>query len=207
MNEESLHTISLHLLVDRIQRGDDQAQDELVRRVLGRLRRLAGKMLGDFPKVAQWEEADDLLQNALVRMLRSLKSLKPTDTRAFYGLAAEQMRRELLDLNRHYHGALGMGRNETRRDFAAPADSGAGPFEPADPAPSLDQLERWRAFHEAVQKLPAEEREVFGLIIYHGWTQAQIAELLQVTDRTVRRIRQAGLVRLAATLGDDTTLD
>jgi len=42
-------------------------------------------------------------------------------------------------------------------------------------------------FHEAVDHLPAEEREVLALRFYHGWTQGQIAELLGVTERTVRR--------------------
>src|SRR5262249_31686133 len=30
-------------------------------------------------------------------------------------------------------------------------------------------LERWAAFHEAVETLPAEQREVVGLTFYHGW--------------------------------------
>jgi RNA polymerase sigma factor (sigma-70 family) len=32
-----------------------------------------------------------------------------------------------------------------------------------------------------------QEREVVGLIFYHGWTQAQTAELFGVDERTVRR--------------------
>ena len=43
-----------------------------------------------------------------------------------------------------------------------------------------------------------------GLIYYHGWTQAQVAELFQVNVRTVRRWWEAALVKLHRVLkGDD----
>jgi DNA-directed RNA polymerase specialized sigma24 family protein len=35
-----------------------------------------------------------------------------------------------------------------------------------------------------------------GLIYYHGWTQAQVAELFQVNVRTVRRWWESVLVEL-----------
>jgi DNA-directed RNA polymerase specialized sigma24 family protein len=37
---------------------------------------------------------------------------------------------------------------------------------------------------------------VVGLIFYQGWTQAQVAEVLGVNVRTVRRRWEAALVRL-----------
>ena len=66
---------------------------------------------------------------------------------------------------------------------------------------TTDDLDRWRAFHEAVHRLPAEEREVFMLTFYHGWTQPEIATLFQVDERTIRRRWQAASVRLAEILG------
>jgi RNA polymerase sigma factor (sigma-70 family) len=45
----------------------------------------------------------------------------------------------------------------------------------------------WVRFHALVDNLPVEEREVVGLIFYHGWTQQQVAELFQVSVRTIRR--------------------
>ena len=63
-------------------------------------------------------------------------------------------------------------------------------------------LERWAAFHEMVGALPAEEREVVGLVHYHGWTQAQIAELFGVTERTVRRWWQSALLKLGEAMAD-----
>jgi RNA polymerase sigma factor (sigma-70 family) len=53
-----------------------------------------------------------------------------------------------------------------------------------------------------VDRLPAEEREVVGLVFYHGWTQAQIAELFAVDERTVRRRWRRACGTLRDLLGD-----
>jgi RNA polymerase sigma factor (sigma-70 family) len=47
-----------------------------------------------------------------------------------------------------------------------------------------------------VECLPAEEREVVGLVFYHGWTQAKVAELFQVSERTVGRRWHSACLRL-----------
>jgi RNA polymerase sigma factor (sigma-70 family) len=55
-----------------------------------------------------------------------------------------------------------------------------------------------------VERLPVREREVVGLVFYHGWTQAQVAELFQVNERTVRRWWESAMVRLhRAMKGED----
>jgi RNA polymerase sigma factor (sigma-70 family) len=207
MTTDSLHTVSMHDLVDRIQAGDNHAQDELLRRTLGRMERLARKLLSGFPSVQNWEQTEDVLQNVSLRLLRSLRELKPENTRAFFGLAAEHIRRELLDLHRRYQGPLGLGKNIARTGAATP-DGESGCVSPAvDQAPSMERLEQWQAFHEAVERLSAEEREVFGLVFYHGWTQPEIAALFQVHERTVRRIWQAACLRLNKELAGNLPID
>ena len=206
MTDEALRTTSLHRLMERIQKGDNQAQDELIRRVVGRLERLTRKMLHSFAGVRPWEQTGDVLQNALLRLLHTLQKLRPADTRAFFCLATEHVRRELIDLNRHYQGACGLGKNQAVHDFSPPDDSEMKRLHPVDNSPPMEELERWQAFHEAVEHLPAEEREVFSLVFYHGWTQLQIAGLLQVHERTVRRLWQAGCLRLNDAIGGDLPL-
>jgi hypothetical protein len=83
-------------------------------------------MLGRFPTVRRWADTGDVLQSALVRLLGALKQVDVPSTRAFFGLAAEQMRRELLDLARHFHGPHGYG----ARHAAPLAAAGAGPTTP-----------------------------------------------------------------------------
>jgi RNA polymerase sigma factor (sigma-70 family) len=201
MAESDAKTTVLVQLLERMKDGDLAARDELVRAFRARLEHLARKMLLKYPGVGRWVEADDVLQGSLLRILRALESVQPGSTRAFFGLAAEQMRRELLDLARHFYGPQGLGAN-----YASVADdSGASQpgFDPAGPGDDGD-LERWCRFHEEVAKLPAQEREVVGLIYYHGWSQAQVAELFQVNVRTVRRWWEAALVKLHRDLkGED----
>lgn len=67
------------------------------------------------------------------------------------------------------------------------------------------ELERWCTFHEQVEQLPVEEREVVGLTVYHNWTQVEIAELFGVSERTIRRRWLEALRKLHAVLGDFAT--
>ena len=171
--------------ISRIRTGDLAARDELLRGVCGPLERLARKMLKQNPRVHRWADTDDVLQNALLRLFRALHAVQPESPRAFFGLAAEQIRRELLDMARHFYGPNGVGANH-----ASKGDGEAGALaahDYPDAAQDLKEIEKWTAFHEEVANLPAMEREVVGLTYYQGWKQPQVAELFQVSVRTVQR--------------------
>jgi RNA polymerase sigma factor (sigma-70 family) len=196
---QDLNTTFIHDNIKRMRDGDRAARDELTRRSLRRFEKLARKMLQAYPTVKRWEQTEDVVQNAMLRMLRALDTITPANTAAFFGLAAAQIRRELIDLARHYQGPLGQGANhDSVAGMTADGDR-PGPADPERP----DELERWRAFHEAVEGLPVEEREVFGLTYYHGWQQAEIAALLQRDERTIRRYWQAACNRLRQELGSE----
>lgn len=201
MVHPAAQTTQLVRWLDRMRAGDAAARDELIRGFQGRLELLARKMVGRDRRVARWVDADDVLQNALLRLLRALQTVRPDSTRGFFGLAAEQMRRELLDLARHYYGPEGAG---AHHDSVAPrpGDGRPGLDVPA-PDPTAGDLERWSRFHEGVANLPTREREVVDLVFYHDWTQAQVAELFGVDVRTVRRWWEAALVRLHEALADE----
>jgi RNA polymerase sigma factor (sigma-70 family) len=176
-------------LVDRVRRGDGTASNELMRRAGARLEGLAQLMIRQFPSVGRFEETGDVLQGASMRLLRALKEVRPECTREFFGLAAEQIRRELIDLAR-YHlcrnaWACKPDSNDDSLDTSLDVLGVCGdPIAPVDPP---EELEQWAAFHLAVGGLPAEQREVFNLHYYHGWKEKDIADLLQVETRTVRR--------------------
>jgi RNA polymerase sigma-70 factor (ECF subfamily) len=189
MPDDSLNTVALNALVGRMCDGDRSAQDELIRAAAHRLRGLAVAMLRKYPGVARWEQPDDVFQEAVVRLLRAVEKVRPANTRAFYGLAAEQIRRHLLDLARRY---------SWMNARSAPDTAAAQPS-----APAAADLAVWSAFHEAVAGLPVREREAFMLTFYHGWTQGQAADLLGVDARTVRRWLQAATDALSERLGGD----
>jgi RNA polymerase sigma factor (sigma-70 family) len=193
--DPSFDTVQLHSFLDHFRAGNSEATDAFLRRLCGRLERLARGMLNTFPNVRRWADTDDVLQGALMRLLHTLGAIQPESTRHFANLAALHIRRELLDLARHFRNRLDQpqGAAQTRGKGAAlPPDPEGGP---------ADDLDLWSAFHEQVDRLPVEEREVVGLTFYHGWTQAQIAELFGVDERTVRRRWRAAAVKLTEALG------
>ncbi len=199
MSEESLHTTQMHDCLERMRAGDMGVRDELLRRIGRRLEHLARRMLRKFPNLAPWVDSGDVLSGAVMRLLRSLQKVKPESMRAFYGLAALHVRRELLDLARRF----GREWQARRGGLALHADdSSAAPFEPAAAAEDPDLFEQWVRFHEEVGNLPAEEREVVGLIYYHGWQHEEVAGVLQVSTRTVRRRWESALGTLSRALGE-----
>ena len=181
-----LSTTSLHDLIARYQAGDNRALDVLIRRTEERLEHFARRMLAGFPRVQAKEQAEDVLQVALLRLTRALRQETPQSVQEFFGLAAVQIRRVLLDLVRTH----------ARR----PAEALAA--DPSDHADDSTELDRWTRLHEAVGELPNELRDVFAYTFYHGWTQGQIAEVLGISDRQVRRFWVDACRRLKAAVGD-----
>ena len=150
------HTTQLQNWLNVLE-GDD-VRAEIIEHTCDRLRGLARRMLRGFPGVHRWSETDDVLQNALIRLHRSLAEVRPQSARQFYALAATQIRRELLDWPAANLAPEGIGKNhQTDRGVATESAT-------AEP----QSVEDWTAFHEQVEKLADEEREVFGLLWYGG---------------------------------------
>jgi RNA polymerase sigma-70 factor (ECF subfamily) len=171
--------------------GDRAAEDELLRQVEDRLKRLARRMLRGFPAVSRWEETSDVLQKGSLRLLRALQAVRPESTQQFFALASQHMRYALLDLTRHYRQLNALHQSDGVADSA-----GMPAHEPLDPAPSLDELEKWCEVHRKIDELPEQEREVVDLHFYQGLTKAEVAEQLDVNVRTVQRLWNAALQRL-----------
>jgi RNA polymerase sigma-70 factor (ECF subfamily) len=185
MNEFDSHaTLSL---LHRAHGGDAEAVDALLRHVGGRLTNLAHRMLGQFPRVRRWADTGDVLQNAVLRLLRALRDVRPATPRDFFALASMQLRRELIDLARHFHGPNGIAANHQSLPLEAPEPAAAE--EPAS-------LAHWSELHEQIEALPDEEREVVGLLFYQGLSQADASEVLNISVRTVQRRWHAALVKL-----------
>jgi RNA polymerase sigma factor (sigma-70 family) len=196
---EGLKTTELQDLVGRIQAGDREAANDLIRRSAERLEALAHKMLKDFPNVRRWEQTGDILQNALTRLLRTLSEVRPDSVAGFFRLAATAVRRELLDLARHYAGPL----NHAAHHDSLPEGSNGSPLNGFAMSEDLRNLERWAAFHEAVEQLPDEDRELIEFGFYEGLGKDEIARVLGVDERTIRRRWNRATRLLAERLGDD----
>src|SRR5215813_10970385 len=108
MSAPEPNTLWLHDRVERLRDGDRDAGNELLQAVAGRMERLARRMLRDFPKVRPGADTGDVVNGAMLRVINALRDVRPGSTREFAGLAALQVRRELLDLAR-YHSVRGAG--------------------------------------------------------------------------------------------------
>jgi RNA polymerase sigma factor (sigma-70 family) len=170
-------------LLERHRAGDASARDGLIRIAQSRFTALARAMLRRYPQLRRWEQTDDLLNAALTRLHRSLADVRPESVRHFDNLAATQIRRELIDLARGYYGPEGLGAHH----HTDGTDPGGRLAQVSDASGRPETLDAWMAFHEAVDRLPAEEREVFGLLWYQGMTHAQAAEVLGVATKTIQR--------------------
>ena len=52
---------------------------------------MAKKMKGDFDRLGRWEQTDDILQNASMRLFEALNAVTLADERHFFRLAALQI--------------------------------------------------------------------------------------------------------------------
>ena len=201
MADGTATTTQIQRRLDRLRAGDASARDELLAIACERLGRLARKMLRGYPGVGRWEQTDDVLQNAAMRLCRAIDDIKPASVRSFINLAAVQIRRELIDLARHYGGPQGPGRHHASRAGSNGSRAAPGPPDAADDTGDPARLATWTEFHDQVGALPAEEREVFDLLWYQGLSQAEAAALLGVTERVVKYRWRSARLKLHELLG------
>ncbi|TWT90754.1 RNA polymerase sigma factor [Pseudobythopirellula maris] len=199
----TIQTSEVERLLGRLRDGDDSARAELLQAACDRLMRITRTIKRTFPKVGRWEQTEDVFQNASMRLYQAMESVEIADARHFYRLAAMQIRREMIDLSRRYQGPLGQGANH-QTQMATPADqSGAMKFEAAEVTNNPQAVAEWGEFHEAIERLPADEREVTELLWYHGLPQQEAADLLGVDVRTIKRRWRSARLALHEALGGE----
>lgn len=197
IDAESLHT-AIAACLARLAAGDPRAREDILAVCMARLHVIASRMLSDFPVVRRWNDTGDILQGGLVRLHRALADVQPTTPRDLLALATTQMHRELIDLARKYAGPRSHAAHHNTNSIR-----GNDNLQQTDLANERDpELERWETFHEAIERLPPEEREVFRLVWYFGCDQQQVAETLGCSTRTVKRHWQAGRQAVATALGE-----
>ena len=178
MNELTGHTAQLENWLELMREGQTEARTRLIEHGCERLRLLTRKMLRSFPKVRRWEETDDVFTEAMTKLHRSLEAVQPESARHFYNLAATQIRRVLIDMARRYYGPEGLGAHH-ETTVAKPDGERPHRYEQAGQTGEPMDLVEWTEFHEQVEALPDEEKEVFSLLWYEGLTQEEAAEALQ----------------------------
>lgn len=162
--------------------GDDDALSRLVSVLYDDLRRVAGSLL-------RGERADHTLgATALVHeaylRLAHVPSALPDDRARFFGAAATAMRRILVDHARRRNAERRGGGQPPVRLDTAHLESGMALADDDDGAAFVVRV------GEAVERLERIDprlAQVVELRFFVGFTEAEVADVLGVTDRTVRR--------------------
>jgi RNA polymerase sigma-70 factor (ECF subfamily) len=176
--------------------GDAPAEPivrELLERAAYRLERLCATMLHRrYPRLAGPPtnlETAEMLGGVVEGLLKAMRSIRPRTVRQFFALANQHMRWQLNDLARRLD----------ERPAAVELREGLVP------APASNEsgiTPDGRRMLEAIDNLPEDEREVFGLVRLQGLTHGETAEVLDVSVKTVqRRLNRASLL-LAEELDD-----
>ena len=134
-------------------------------------------------------QPDEMLGAVVERLLKALPSARPQTVRQFFALVNQHMRWELNDLARRLdEQPAGEELDEER----VPAPPGSGSVLTAD----------GRRMLEAIDRLPEEECEVFGLVRIQGLAYAEAGEILGVSTKTIQRRLNRSLVLLTQRLDD-----
>jgi RNA polymerase sigma-70 factor (ECF subfamily) len=166
---------------------------DLLERAARRLHQLCATVLHQsYPRLTRPPvglQPDELLGAVVVRLLRALREARPQNVRQFFALASQHMRWELGDMARRLdEQPATVGLSDAVVPTAASSVSGLTP--------------EARRMLEAIDSLPAEEREAFDLVRIQGLSQAEAAGVLGVSAMTVNRRLKRGLHLLLEKLGD-----
>src|SRR5262245_12506544 len=134
-------------------------------------------------------QPEEMLDAVVERLLKAMHSVRPQTVRQFFALVNQHMRWELNDVARRLDEQPTAV--EVREDMV-PAPASSGSVLTPD----------GRRMLKAIDDLPEDERDVFGLVHIQGLTQGETAEVLGVSVRTVQRRLNRSLLLLAEQLDD-----
>jgi RNA polymerase sigma-70 factor (ECF subfamily) len=183
-------------LVQRAQRDDERAFGELVRRYESKVYSLALRM------VRNPEDAEDVLQDTFLRAFRGIKSFRGNSTFStwIYRIAANSA---LMRLRKKQLPTVSIEDADERDAPISITDWKPGPVE------QLLTQETFQAMEEAIESLPPEFRQVFILRDVEELSNAEVAEILDLSVAAVKsRLHRARLKvrnRLAAFFSDSNT--
>lgn len=179
-----MRTQDLEDRLAKLRAGDDSARDELVSLCEERVRVLARKMFRSrFSRLRRWEQTDDVYQQVILRLHKSLAEVQPETAAQFYGLAAKHIKWTLLSMvNKHDGPQADAAHHHTDGTNSDPAYARS-----SDSDTEPKSLQEWEHVYEAIDKLPEDQKVIVNLLYFDGLTQVEAAEALGVTERTVRR--------------------
>ena len=196
---ENFKDIADEALVRLAQGGDSRAFDELVTRYKDKVYRLAFKIL------RHEEDAAETLQDAFLSAWRGLKNFKAESTFStwLYRVATNAA---LMKYRKRREGHISFEQSQSRNEDAEPL---AIPDWSSQPLNELLDSETREVMEEGIQRLPEELRTVFVLRDVEGLSNAEVAEVLELSIAAVKsRLHRARIAlrdRLNRYFGDKLT--
>jgi RNA polymerase sigma factor (TIGR02999 family) len=181
------------LILDRINRGDSRAMDELMPLVYQELRRKAAWYMAK-ERAGHTLQTTALVHEAFTRMVGNVGAIPWESSRHFYNVAAEVMRQLLVDHARR-RSAEKRGGKLQRVDL-----------EKVDVPFSVDDTD-WLGLDQALEALKKEDQRRYQVVMlryFAGLPEAQIARHLDVSEKTVQRDWKVARMFLLAQLEGDS---
>jgi RNA polymerase sigma-70 factor, ECF subfamily len=164
------------VLVTRAQAGDTTAFDELVNRYADKVHRLTYKVL------RHEEDAADALQDAFLSAYRNLPRFKGESTFSTW-LYRVAMNAALMRLRKRREGMVSLEQPGDREGVRAPLQIADWARTPAE---DLLNAELREALQRAVDALPEDLAKVFVLREWEGNSNAEVAEILEISIPAVK---------------------
>jgi len=168
------------LLIDW-SKGDQKALDKLMPLVYSELRRLAGNYLRR-ERLGHTLQPTALVNEAYLKLIDQ-KNAKWQNRTQFYGVAAQLMRRILVDHARQHQAAKRGGSDQQRLSITSAGQLGAKQLANE---PAVDLLALHEALNELAEIDPQQSR-IVELKFFGGLSIEETAEVLGVGHATVER--------------------
>ncbi|MFT0848732.1 sigma-70 family RNA polymerase sigma factor [Actinomycetaceae bacterium L2_0104] len=171
-DDEERERTSLITLVERSQDGDAASFAQLVDRFAGSLLRLSYRMLGNMA------DAEDIVQESFMSAWLGLSSLRHPE--AFSTWLYQQTVNKCTDhlRRRQKQDSVSIDNEETGDGVVA--DTRDDPQRQAEETLTVNDLTRW------LQELPVDLRVCWVLREVHGLSYAEVSQILDVPESTVR---------------------
>ena len=161
-------------LVFRAQNGSKSAFDELVARYMRRAYSLAYQIVGNS------ETARDLSQDAFIKIYQSLASFKPEHK--FFSWFYRVLTNHCLNYKRRRKIVNWLSLSDEKSEWEAERVFAGEESHDTE----YERNQSHVSLHKAIEKLPKKQKMVVILHGIEGMSQAETAEILGITEGTVR---------------------
>jgi len=176
-------------LIRRIQAGDADAREQLLKRFLPLLRRWAH---GRLPRqLRDLNDTDDLVQVTLVKALARLDQFDSAGPGAFLAYLRQALLNQVRDEIRRHQ----------RRPEHTEIDADVGDADAPAPIEQLVGSERVRAYEQALAALPKRQQGLIVMRIEFGMSYPEIAAEVGSTPDAVRVMVARAIVQLSRQIG------